>query len=176
MPFTVGYSFFYSVILEFMGYHWSPPFAALGTKTNVVSATLVVGPFLVLHYFPFLRFPLQKPLADFLVLGGPRGLTFDPSFSKTSRFHIFRSTFWLVLPFVIFPKWADSFLSGWKILSLIPSWSIFLDSLRFQTSIHELLVLKSSDPFLHHWVADGTYLPLFFMFLGMLSWTVSVLP
>ena len=67
----------------------------------------VAGPFLILHYSPLLRFPLQKPLADFPVLRGPRGLTFDLSFSKASRLHLL-ATF----PFVIFPKWADSFLLG----------------------------------------------------------------
>ena len=36
------------------------------------------------------------------------------------------------------------------------------------------MVPKPSDPFLHHWVADGTYLPSFFMFLGMPPWTVSI--
>ena len=56
----------------------------------------VAGPFLILHYFPLLRFPLQKPLANFLILRGSRGLTFDLSFSKTSRFHIFKPTFWLL--------------------------------------------------------------------------------
>jgi len=93
MPFTVGCFFFYNAILGFLGYHWSPPFAALGIRTNVVLATLVAASFLILHYFPLLRFPLQKPLANFPILGGLRGLTFYPSFSKASRFQFFRSTF-----------------------------------------------------------------------------------
>ena len=29
-------------------------------------------------------------------------------------------------------------------------------------------------PFLHHWVADGTYLLSFFVFMGMLPWAVSI--
>ena len=42
------------------------------------------------------------------------------------------------------------------------------ESKRFlATFLYELLVPKSSDPFLHHWVANGTYLPLLFVFLGM---------
>ena len=93
MPFTVGCFFFYSDILGFLGYHWSPPFAVLGTRTNVMLTTFLASPFLILHYFPLLRFPLQKPLTDFPVLGGPRGMTFDPSFSKACRFHLFKSTF-----------------------------------------------------------------------------------
>ena len=32
--------------------------------------------------------------------------------------------------------------------------SSFLDSLRYQPLIHGLLVLKPSDSFLHHWMAD----------------------
>jgi len=102
MPFTVGCPSFYSAILGFLGYHWFPLFTPLGTRTNVVSATLVAGPFLILHYFPLLRFPLQKSLADFPVLKGFRGLTFDLSFSKASRFHLFRPTF-LDPPFGCFP-------------------------------------------------------------------------
>ena len=66
---SVGCLFFYSVILGFLGYHWFPLSSLLGTRTNVVSnivsTTLVAGPFLILHYFPLLRFLIQKPLADF---------------------------------------------------------------------------------------------------------------
>ena len=76
MPFTFGCFPFYSVILGFLRYHWFPLFALMGTRTNVVSATLVTGPFLILHYFLLLRFPLQKTPADLPVLGCPRGLTF----------------------------------------------------------------------------------------------------
>ena len=74
MPFTVGCPSFDSVILGFLGYHGFPLFVRLDTRTNVVSVTLVTGPFLILHYFPLLRFLLQKPLVDFPVLRGPREL------------------------------------------------------------------------------------------------------
>jgi len=118
------------------------------------------------HYFPLLRFPFQKPLADFPVLGGPKGLTSNLSFPKASRHHPFQTHILATLPFVLFPKWVDSFLSGLKTPSSLPSWCIFLRSLRYPTLIHELLVSKSSAPFLHHWVTDGTHLLSFFVFLG----------
>ena len=51
-----------------------------------------------------MRLPLQKPLADFPVLRSPRGLTFDLYFSKASRFHIFRPTFWLLSLLSFFPN------------------------------------------------------------------------
>ena len=74
------------------------------------------------HYFPILRFFLQKPLADFPVLGGPKGLTFDFSFSNTSRFHLFKPTFWLLsflsfflnglIPFYQTERFSTTFLHG----------------------------------------------------------------
>ena len=57
---------FYNVIIEFLGYYKFPPFAPLGTRTNVVLATLVAGPFLISHNFLLLVFLPQKSLADFL--------------------------------------------------------------------------------------------------------------
>ena len=72
--FTVGCSSFYSTILRFLRYHWFPPFAVLGSRINVMSATLVAGSFLILHYFPLLRFLLQKSLDDFPVLRGGGGV------------------------------------------------------------------------------------------------------
>ena len=102
MLFTVGCVPFYSVILGFLRYHWFPLFAFLGTRTNVVLATLVVGSFLILHYFLLLRFPLQKTPADLPVLGCPRGLTCGLSSSNASRFHIFKPTFWLLFPLSYF--------------------------------------------------------------------------
>ena len=44
-------------------------------------------PSLFSHYFPLLRFLLQKPLADSLVLGGSKGLTSNLLFPKTFRYH-----------------------------------------------------------------------------------------
>lgn len=109
MSFTVGCLTFYSATLGFLRYHRFPSFAPLGTSTNVVPATLVAGPFLIPHYFLLLRFLLQKPLADFPVLGGPRRLTFGLSFSKTFRFHFFRLTFWLLSLLSFFPSKLISF-------------------------------------------------------------------
>ena len=69
LSFTIGCLLFYSDTLRFPRYHWFPPFALLGTITNVVSTTLVTSPFLIPHYFLLLRFLLQRPLANFPVLG-----------------------------------------------------------------------------------------------------------
>ena len=97
MPFTVGCPSFYNAILGFLVYHWFPSFAALCTITNVVSATLVIDSFLIFSLFPSFKILSSKaPPTDFHVLGGPKGLTFNLSFSKTSRYHIFRPTFWLL--------------------------------------------------------------------------------
>ncbi|KAK9984537.1 hypothetical protein SO802_034062 [Lithocarpus litseifolius] len=62
-------SFERSAILGFLGYYRFPPFAPLDTRTNVMPATLVAGPFLIPHYFLLSGFLLQKPLADFLFWG-----------------------------------------------------------------------------------------------------------
>ena len=104
MPFIVGCFPFYSAILGFLGYHWFPLFALLRTRTNVVSATLVAGPFFILHYFLLLRFSLRKTPTDLLVLGCLRGLTFSLSSFKASRSHLFRSNFWLLFPLSFFPS------------------------------------------------------------------------
>ena len=95
MLFTVGYFPFYSVILGFLGYHWFFPFAPLGTRTNVLPATLVVDSFLVPHYFLLLGFLPHNPLADFPFWGVLKELTFSPSSFKASRSHIFKLNFWL---------------------------------------------------------------------------------
>ena len=88
MPFTIGCFPFYSAILGFSGYYWFPQFAPLGTRINVVPATLVASPFLIPHYFLLLRFlPKKNPLADFPVLGVLGGWLFVLSFSKASKFH-----------------------------------------------------------------------------------------
>ena len=104
MTFTVGCFPFYSATLGFPGYHWFPLFVLLGTRTNVVSTTLVVGSFLILHYFLLLRFSLRKTLADLPILECPRGLTFGLSSFKTSRFHLIRPNFWLLFPLSFFPS------------------------------------------------------------------------
>ena len=115
---------------------------------------LVPSSFLIPHYFLLLRFLLQKPLADFPVLGGPRRLTFGLSFSKAFRFHFFRSTFWLLSLLSFFPSKLISFchaerppatflggFSSWVPLSTRP--------LLIGCSFPNLLI-----PFLHYWVAN----------------------
>ena len=174
MSFTADCLPFYSVILRFLGYHWFPPFAPLGTKTNVVSATLVAGPFLILPYFLLLRFLLQKPLADFPVLRDPRRLTFVLSFSKASRFHFSDP------PFGCFP-FCHFFQVSWFLSVRLkdpqpPSFMVLLP--RF---------LELPDPY--SWVVGsqafwslfyiigwliGTYLFWFLMFLGMPPWTILI--
>ena len=154
LSFTIGCLLFYSDTLGFPRYHWFPPFALLGTITNVVSATLVAGPLLIAYYFLLLRFFLQKSLADFLVMGGPRWLTFVLTFSMSSRFHLLAA-----FPFVIFPKWADSFLSGWKIPSHLPWWFFFFFPSWVLQGTRPLLMncwfLSLLIHFLHHWVANS---------------------
>ena len=103
-PSLFAASSFYSAILGFFEYHWFPLFVPLGTRTNVVSATLVAGSFLILHYFPLLRFSLQKTPADFLVLGGPKGLTFGLFLSKASRLHFLEPSFGYFSPLSFFPS------------------------------------------------------------------------
>ena len=104
MPLTVGYFPFYSVILGFSGYHCFPPFAHLGTRINVVPATLVAGPFLIPHYFLLLGFLPQKPLVNFSFWGVPKELTFGSSSFKSSKPHLFRLSFWLPFPLSFFPS------------------------------------------------------------------------
>ena len=75
----------------------------------------------------------------------------------------FRPTFLAASPFVIFSKWADSSLSGWKIPNHLPSWSTFLRSPRHQASFHEMLIPKSSVFF---WTIGGWWdMPIFVPFV-----------
>ena len=164
MSFTIGCLPFYNAILGFLGYHWfSPP---LGIRTNVVSATLVVGPFLIFYYFLLLRFLLQKPLADFLVLGRSRRLTFVFSFSKASRFHFFRPIFWLLsllsflsselIHFYQVERSLATFLHGSS--SWVP-WDT-------RTLLMSCWFLSLLICFLHHWVADRDI----FILVPFVSW------
>ena len=109
MPFTVSYFPFYSAILGFpryhwfRRYHWFPLFPLLGTRTNVVSATLVASLFLILHYFILWDFLFQKPQLTFPFWGVLEGwpLVFllsrlldstflDPTFGCFSFCHFFQ--------------------------------------------------------------------------------------
>ena len=49
-----------------------PSFVALGTKINVVLATLMFGPFLIFSLL-LLRFPAKKSPAELPFLGVPKG-------------------------------------------------------------------------------------------------------
>ena len=146
MPFTFGCIPFYSVILGFLRYHWFPLFALMGTRTNVVSTTLVAGPFLILHYFLLLRFPLQKTPADLPILGCPRGLTFGLSSSKASRFQLFRPTFWLIFPLSFFPSELIPFCQAKRSPATFPYGSSSWVPLGTRPFTHGLLVLKPFDP------------------------------
>ena len=95
---------------------------------------------------------------------------------------LFRPTFLAASLFVIFSKWADSSLSGWKIPNHLPSWSTFLCSPRYQTSFHEVLISKSSAFF---WTIGGWWdMPIFVSFVHEhaplscpnLSWSLSTFP
>ena len=59
MIFTVGFPSFYSALLRFLVYQWFLflPLAALGIKTNVMSAILVASHFLISWLF----FPFEVP-------------------------------------------------------------------------------------------------------------------
>ena len=104
MLFTFGYFPFYGVILGFPRYYWFPQFAPLGTRTNVVLAKLVAGPFFISYYFLLLEFIPPKLLADFPFWGVLKELTFCPSSFKASRSHFFRLNFWLFFPLLFFPS------------------------------------------------------------------------
>ena len=51
---------FYSTFLGILVYHCFPSFAALDTKTNVVLATLMAGPFLIFSLYSHFEISLQK--------------------------------------------------------------------------------------------------------------------
>ena len=89
MNFTVGSPSFYSATLGILVYHCFCPFAALGIWTNVVLTTLVAEPFFIFSLFPSFEVSSSKPLTDFLILGGPKGLTSNLSFPKASKHHPF---------------------------------------------------------------------------------------
>ena len=75
--------------------------------------------------------------------------------SRLQNLTFFRLCFLDVFPFVIFPKWANSIPARLKVFPATSfHGSSFLDSLRYQPLVHELLVPKHSGSFLHHWVAD----------------------
>ena len=145
---------FYSAILGLLEYHWFPLFVHLGTKTNVVSATLVAGSFLILHYFPLLRFSLQKTPIDFPVLGGPKGLTFGLFLSKASRLHFSKPSFGCFSPLSFSPsglipscqaeRFSATFLHGSS--SWVPRGT--------RPLLMSCWFLSLLIPFLHHWVAD----------------------
>ena len=175
ISFTLSWFLFYSVILEFLGYHWFSPFAPLSSRTNVVSAALVTGPFLILHYFLLLRFLIQKSLADFHVLRGvlkgwplffPSPRLLGSSFSDP-QFGCFHFSHFSQVNWFLFARLK---------YSQPPSFMVLL-----------LGFLEVSDPYL--WVVSsqafwsifciigwliGTYLFWFFVFLGMTPWIVLI--
>ena len=144
MVFIVGFILFCSAFLGFLVYHWFPLFVTLGTRTNVVS-TLVANPFLIFPLFSPFEVPpppKKKSLVDLPLLRCSKGwlsiLLFPKLLDATFQTHHFGcSTFCHFL-------YMGRFLSGWKILSHLPSWSTFLHSLRYQTSFFEVLIPKPS--------------------------------
>ena len=83
MVFADGFLPFYSTFLGFLVYHWFPPFVALGTRTNVVSATLVASSFLIFSLFSHFEVSFQKVFSWPSPFGGPRDWLLI-SFSKVS--------------------------------------------------------------------------------------------
>ena len=112
-----------------------------------MSATLVASPFLIFSLFSYFEVHSSKAPSRLSCSGGPKELTFDLSFFKTSRYHLFRPTFWL-LSFLSF------FLNAWipsrqaeRPPATFPSWFIFRCSPKYQTFIYELLVPQVFSPF-----------------------------
>ena len=176
MPFTVGCFPFYNVILGFPRYHWFPPFAPLGTRTNVMLATLVAGPFLIPHYFLLFGVLPQKPLVAFPFWGVLKELTFGPSSFKASKSHLFKLNFWLFFPLSFFPS------------ELIPSCQIesFLATFLHGSSFW---VPRGTSPlfmncwfssllilFLHHQVADRDLFVLVPCVSWHPPWTILIQP
>ena len=116
------------------------------------------------------RFLLQKPLANLPVLRDPRRLTFVLSFSKASRFHLFRPTFWLLF-FLSFSQ-VSWFLSARLKDLQPPSFMVFL--LGFHKVLGSYSWIVGSQAFwsffcIIGWLI-GTYLFLFLVF----SWHASL--
>ena len=63
---------FYSTFLGFLVYHWFPPFTVLGTRTNVVSATLVADHFLIFSQFSPFEVSSKKSPVNIPLLGCPK--------------------------------------------------------------------------------------------------------
>ena len=87
----------YSSFLGFLMYHWFPPFAALGTRTNVVLATLVTGLFLIFSLFsPFEVPPPPKSSQLTFLFWKVLRADFQSSLPKTSRCSFSDPPFWLL--------------------------------------------------------------------------------
>ena len=117
--------------------------------------------------FPSFEVPSLKTPSWLSRSGDPRGLTFDISFSKASKFHFFRPTFWLLSPFSFFSNELIPFYqaktSPATFFNGPSSWVPWgTRPLLISCWFLSLLIL-----FLHHWMVDGTYLSSFSMFLGM---------
>ena len=117
-------------------------------------ASLVASLFLISHYFLLLGSLLQKPPADFPFLEVLKGWFFVLSFSKVSRFHFFQTHLLAAFPFVIFPRWADSFSIRPKDRKSPPFLVLhgFPEVPRLLFISYWFLGLLTS--FLHHWVAN----------------------
>ena len=154
MSFTIGYLLCYSNTLRFPRYHWFLPFAPLGTKTNVVSATLVASFFLIPHYFLLLRFLLQKPLAYFPIRGVLKG---EHLFLPIPRLpdSIFSDPPFGCFSFCHFSQ-VNRFLSV-ELKNLQPPSLVVFPFLGSQCTKPLLMKSWFSNlliPFLHHWVVD----------------------
>ena len=67
--------------------------------------------------------------------------------------HPFQTQLLIAFPLVIFPKWVDSFLPGWKSSQLLP-FMVLHSGFPEGPLAHELLFSKLSGCFLHHWMAN----------------------
>ena len=102
ISFNIGRLFFYSDTLRFPRYHWFPIYS-LGYQNLCCVSN--IGGWSFPHCSLFSSFEVLSSKASSWLSrsGGPRRLTFVLTLSRTSRFHLFRPTFWLLSLLSFFP-------------------------------------------------------------------------
>ena len=118
VPSLLAASPFYNVILGFQGTTDSPHLLSWVPEPMLCQQPWWLIPFLFLIIFSFwCLFPKSLQLTfHFRVSLKSWPLVLLPSRSLTP----FQTQLLAALPLVIFPKWADSFLLGWKSSQLLP--------------------------------------------------------
>ena len=156
-------------------YHWFPPFTALGTRTNVVSTTLVASPYLIFSLFSLFEVPPptpKRPQLTFLFWEVLR-VDFQYSLPKASRCSFSNLPFWLL------------HLLSFSLNRQIPPCQVERSSATF---LHgpppcipqgtKLLFMKcwflNHQPFSEPWATNGTCLSSFLVCIIMLPWAVPI--